>query len=484
MSQSLARVVEAGGLAAALLLPLWFNPYAHLPFEPAKIALFWAIAAAMALAWLGWRLLGLREHPLRPASDASLISASRVPGRWLCWMAVAYAGVVLVATAASINPLLSLWGERENPRGAFTILLGVIFFLLLVDVLRRPAQVTRLVRVLILASVPVIVYGFAQALGLDPLPWITNSVSPVHATLGRSNFLGAYLAMVAPWTLAFAVAGEEPAVRRRFMVIFALQSVCLALTLARGAWIGLTAGCVGFLTILALGWREPRLGLYAGIALIAGCAVLAAMTFVRLPGGREQAQAAGMSYPQLRAELTLRRGIIWQHALTLAPARWLLGYGPATFERVFSERYPPGTLYQGKDAVVDDPHNLLIERLAGHRPGRAHRLWRHRGRFLHGHSRRLATQARAVDRGAGCRGGRLDGRIPGAGAVQSRRRRAHRAVLAGTGHHGRPGQNGRHRPILKLKHCHVARRGQFAQLRDRIVAIPGGSLRSSRCLCH
>lgn len=362
MSQSLARAVEAGGLAAALLLPLWFNPYARFSFEPAKIALFWAITAFMALAWLGWRLLDRRERRLRPAIATDPMPSNRAPGRWLVWIAVAYAGVVLLATATSIDPRLSLWGRRDSSRGALTILAGVIFFVLLVDVLRRPAQVTRLVRLLILASVPAIVYGFAQALGLDPLPWITDSVSPVHATLGRSNFLGAYLAMVAPWTLAFAVAGEEPAVRRRFMVIFVLQSSCLALTLARGAWIGLIAGCVGFLAILALGWREPRLGLYAGIALIAGCVVLAAMTFVRLPDGREPAQAAGMSYPQLRAESTLRRGIIWQHALSLAPARWLLGYGPATFERVFSERYPPGTLYQGKDAVVDDPHNLLIER--------------------------------------------------------------------------------------------------------------------------
>ena len=362
MSQTLARAVEAGGLAAALLLPLWFNPYAHAPFEPAKIALFRTITAAMALAWLGWRLLAWRERRLVPAIDAGPIPASRAPGRWLVRMAVAYAGAVLLATATSMDPRLSLWGKSDNPRGALTLVAGVIFFLLLVDVLRQPAQVTRLVKAVILASVPVIVYGLAQGIGLDPLQWITDSVSPVHATLGRSNFLGAYLAMVAPWTLAFVVANEEPALRRRFAIILALQGACLALTLARGAWIGGTVGCVGFLTVLAIGWRERRLWLAAGIALAAGCGVLAAMTFVALPGGRAQAQSAGLPYPQLRAESTLRRGIIWQHALTLAPARWLLGYGPATFERIFSERYPPGTLYQGADAVVDDPHNLLIER--------------------------------------------------------------------------------------------------------------------------
>jgi O-antigen ligase len=169
--------------------------------------------------------------------------------------------------------------------------------------------------------------------------------------------------MVAPWTLAFAVAGEPPLVRRRFFALFALQAVCLALTLARGAWLGLTAGCVGFLVMLAYGWREPRLAWSAGAALVAGCAVLAAMTFLPLPASQEQTQAAGLSYPQLRVESTMRRSVIWQHAVGLAPPRWLVGYGPATFERVFSERFPPGTIYQGADAVVDDPHSWPIERL-------------------------------------------------------------------------------------------------------------------------
>jgi O-antigen ligase len=381
MRSALAAVVETGGLAAALLLPLWFNPYARVPFEPAKITLFWGIVAVMTLAWLGWRLSTLRRLSHSQTSPP-------VQGRPLLWATLAYASIVLFATAVSVNPMLSLLGTPDNPRGTVTILAGVLFFWLLADVLRRPAQVHRLVQVLILASVPVAVYGFAQALGLDPLPWITDSVSPVHGTLGRSNFLGAYLAMVAPWTLALVLLGSrygedaswEPSWRStlegrgvstfgaaarssRFVVVLILQVVCLALTLARGAWLGLTVGCVLFLLLLALRWRERRLWQAAGLALVVCCSVLAAMTFVRLPAGAEQAAAAGMNYPELRTESALRRSVIWQHALALVPARWPLGYGPATFEQVFSTRYPPGTLYQGRDAVVDDPHNLLLERL-------------------------------------------------------------------------------------------------------------------------
>lgn len=385
MRAALAAVVQGGGLAAALLLPLWFNPYARVPFEPAKIALFWVVTATMALAWLGQQVMGLAGRRSVAAGDAWQIWR-RVP--LLVCAAVAYAGVVLLATAISVDSRLSLWGTPDKPAGAVTLLAGVLFFLLLASVLRGSAQINRLVHVLILASVPVVVYGFAQALGLDPLPWITDSVSPVHATLGRSNFLGAYLAMVAPWTLALAVLGSrhgEDGARyvtdgfhdatdgsstsgfaagpAHFWIILILQVVCLALTLARGAWMGLTVGCVSLLVLLAIRWHQRRLWLAAGLALAVGAAGLAALTFVRLPAGTQQAAAAGMSYPELRVESAWRRSIIWQHALALVPQRWLLGYGPATFQPVFSSRYPPGTLYQGGDAVVDDPHNLLLERL-------------------------------------------------------------------------------------------------------------------------
>lgn len=363
MKAAPAAVARGGGLAAVLLLPLWFNPYARAPFEPAKAALFCLLTAAMAIAWLGGRLQGQRERAAPRAIR---------PGLLLAYAAAAYAGAVLLATAASVDPRLSLRGTDDKPLAAVTLAAGVIFFLALADGLRRPDQVLRLVKGLNVASVPVTIYGVAQALGLDPLPWISDSVSPVHATLGRSNYLGAYLAMVAPWTLALVLLSSrygagapstDGKTAWRLGIVLLLQVTCLALTLARGAWLGLIVGCAGLLALLASRWRERRLWLAAGLVLAVGAAALAALTFLRLPAGEERAAAAGLTYPALRAESAWRRSVIWQHALALAPQRWLLGYGPATFEQVFSARYPPGALYQGADAVVADPHNWLLDRL-------------------------------------------------------------------------------------------------------------------------
>jgi putative inorganic carbon (HCO3(-)) transporter len=234
---------------------------------------------------------------------------------------------------------------------------------------RAPEYARRLITALLLGSVAVAVYGLAQYVGLDPLPWITDSVSPVLSTLGRSNFLGAYLAMVIPFTLSRLAVCAAPGSRLRYGLVLALQAACLFLTMARGAWLGLVAGCAVFLGLLAYRWQSRRMLAAAGSALLVGAVLLAAMD--RLPQllqGRAQvanlSRASELSLPELRSISVETRAVIWEGTLALIPRRWPLGYGPGTFEGVFAAHYPPKLAQlAGPGLVIDDPHNLLLDQL-------------------------------------------------------------------------------------------------------------------------
>ena len=46
------KVIEAGWLAALILVPVFFNIYSARTFEPDKLTLMRSIALVMALAWL------------------------------------------------------------------------------------------------------------------------------------------------------------------------------------------------------------------------------------------------------------------------------------------------------------------------------------------------------------------------------------------------------------------------------------------------
>ena len=113
-----------------------------------------------------------------------------------------------------------------------------------------------LVRGALAEPLSIALYGVAQHLGLDPINWITDSVSPVLSTMGRSNFLGAYLAMVLPFSLSRILRPVDGTQRLRYAIILLLQMSCLLLTQARAAWLGFTVGCLLFLALLARRWRS------------------------------------------------------------------------------------------------------------------------------------------------------------------------------------------------------------------------------------
>jgi hypothetical protein len=74
--------------------------------------------------------------------------------------------------------------------------------------------------------------------GWQWLPLVSDARSPVYGTLGRSNFLGAYLALLLPLTLALLFTGRQRRQRTTLSVLLVGQVAVLAVTLARSATTG------------------------------------------------------------------------------------------------------------------------------------------------------------------------------------------------------------------------------------------------------
>jgi len=323
MKLACRRLIEAGWLAVVILLPLFFNPFTVLPFEPAKVALFWVVVAGMVAA-AGASLLA--EQKGSPSASFPRYQAILKPKfeNPLLLPVLIYAGAYLLATAASIDPVLSLWGSSHRPYGIATLLGTVIFFVLVAGALQRQEQVERLSKALLFGSVPVAFYGLVQYLGQDPLNWTTDSISPVLSTMGRSNFLGAYLAMVIPFTLSRLVTGDG-AWSPRYAVVLALQVACLLFTLARGAWLGFLGGCLLFLWLLASRWRSRGLLAVSIVVLLVGSWLFIYMymneaTPPLWASGKTTgvAQGSGPTFGELRVASTEDRIAIWRNTLGLA----------------------------------------------------------------------------------------------------------------------------------------------------------------------
>lgn len=346
------RALEAAWLAAAVAVPLTFNPWGYNSFELPKAALLRALVLLMGLAALVRAVEGQGGWKRRREGGSTPV----------LWPALGLGLVLALATALSINPRASLWGSYERQQGLLTLGAYLALFALTAVNLHTRAQVERLWGILVWGSAPVVAYGLLQAIGIDPLDWRTDAASPILSTVGRANFLGSYLVLVIP-----LAAGRLLSARRRWphLLLLAAQLACLALTQARGAWVGLgVAAATGLLAwAAALRDRRPALAAVALTALAAGFVIV-----LNLPGGplAPLARLPGLdrlaTLTQADAGSTAARLTIWRATLPLAAARPWLGYGPETMRTIFARVFPPQLVYyQGRHLTVDRAHNLWLD---------------------------------------------------------------------------------------------------------------------------
>ncbi len=419
------RVIEAGWLAAAMLTPLYFNVYSARVFEPDKLVLLRCIALLMAAAWLVRTVearSGVVVAPAGPRSRGELWRSLRaVP---LVPQVLLLVLVYLLATVISVVPRASFWGSYQRLQGTYSTLAYIVIFFLTWEGLRTRAQLERLLNAIVLASLPIALYGVLQHYGLDPLPWAGDVTDRVTGTLGNAIFIAAYLMMAAFLTLERLVArfrrllgGERSTLADAFMgatyaFILALQIVAIYFSKSRGPWLGLLAGAYAFMLIALVALRRsaaergPLTHREAGKAL--GFALLSPLVgvipaYVGLIVARRGRRWLWLSWC-LQAVLALGflvafnlpqsplaplrqvagigrlgqvfetesgtgrvRVLIWQGSVELLrsnPLRALVGYGPESMFVAFNSAYPPDLAhYESRQASPDRSHNETFDAL-------------------------------------------------------------------------------------------------------------------------
>ncbi len=197
------KIIEAGWLAAVIVVPLFFNIYSQRVFEPDKLTLLRSIAVIMSVAWVirgveDWRATqgeGDSDGPRVPFWQRVRETPLVLPTLFLIL-------VYLVSTATSVVPQVSFWGSYQRLQGTYTTLSYIVIFFLALQGLRTKRQLNRLITVMVLVSFPIALYALIQHFGLDPLPWGGNVTTRAAANMGNAIFVAAFLIMLVPLTLS------------------------------------------------------------------------------------------------------------------------------------------------------------------------------------------------------------------------------------------------------------------------------------------
>ncbi len=307
----------------------------HDPFEYPKVVLLHTaallIAGVGACAWL-----------------SRALSATRLDAEWrrdpLCWGVL---GLLLSALASTIWSE-SRWTSVVGADRSWLGLESVTAYAVLFFATRSCAESRRARRVLVAATLAgalvVCAYAGVQVVRLDPLAWDPDfGIRPI-GTLGRPNFLGAYLATVYPLAAWLALASWRTGRKGMALAAVALAVLCAllcALSLTRAVWLALGAAHLS----LAVGWlwageRAAARALVAAIPLAAGGLALAA-----LPHGAPLGEALPFAGERLASLASLSdepRIYIWRAALAMFLDQPVLGVGLDAFGVGFDRYREPG----------------------------------------------------------------------------------------------------------------------------------------------
>lgn len=347
-------VMLAGVLAVVAIVPLLVDPTSigYVYYAPKARAL-WVLGPLLALAWLGHAVL------LPCSIDRPVL----VP-------ALLFALAAAAATWGSVDSRWSLWGADWRNEGLLTLLAYVAVFL--ASSALSSLWLVRWWRTALLSGASAVaLYGVAQYAGYEWLirDWQRQGWWQAFSTTGNPNWLGAYMALVAPLALAAVVAAR----RRGDLALAAAALLLLYLTAlftwGRAAWLALAFALAITTALVLRRWRvlPVRRYLAALLCLVAVTALFLAPWSPLRPRG-PGSPAPGAAAPLARVQSAVERRdtstelrfYLWRKGTALLARRPLLGYGPEALVAVFPQRDPEKLRLLGT-IPVDKAHNETLD---------------------------------------------------------------------------------------------------------------------------
>ncbi len=281
----------------------------------------------------------------------------------------AYGLAVAVSFATSVDPGLSLWGERFQRQGLVPTLTYVALYGLARLAISDHRRFGSIVRSAAAGATFVAVYAVMQRAGLDPI-WDELPQGRVFSTIGQPNSLGAYLAMTVPLAVAAARLERRGATRGLWWTAVTILLVALLFTLSRGAYLAL-AVAIGVGAIPAARSRlrrRPRgLAVAAATGTVAVVAIIAVVpTFAEIG---DQGAARMFAAPDLRTGSVRDHLDLWKVAAEIVTDHPAVGTGPDTFPEAFDD-YRDDALDADRARRfapyrVESAHNIFLTAAAG-----------------------------------------------------------------------------------------------------------------------
>lgn len=347
---SLARWLRYLVYATAFVPLIIFSEYMS-PFHFGKVIVLRSMVEVMLVLYV---LLVWRDRSYLP------------PRHPILWGLLGFTGAFILTTITSVAPLQSFVGTLERMGGLWTFVHYIVYFVILISVMRTRAHWQSLIDVMIGVGVASAFYGFLQKTNLEFILG-SGDRQRIFGTIGNPALFAGYQILVA--YLAATLSFTRMVTAKRVLwyriasgiMIFAAMS-----TAVRGSLLAIVVATLAFL-LLASTYNKNKRAKRALLGFVAACAVFVffALTF------RDSLFVQGSPYLRRITDFSSSTFTVqtrfwaWDAGIkgwSDSPKTVLLGWGPENFNVPFSHYFNPKFFTgPGAETFFDRAHNMFVE---------------------------------------------------------------------------------------------------------------------------
>lgn len=264
---------------------------------------------------------------------------------FVCWL-------IISLIASEGNFAESLYGVTGRQNGTLTFLCLISFFLVVV-INVKDFSADKYIGLLTICGFAASLYGFIQALGLDPFDWI-NPYSPVFSFFGNPNFHSAFIGLtgVAMFSKILNVIRFSKVWLFYFCGIILVSFNLVAAKSQQGFFV-LAIGLI-VLTLIFLRKRNEKLFLSAlGASALGFIAIVADL--LRLSPWTPLFYEESISF----------RGDFWRVGYRIAASEPLFGVGLDGYRDYFRTFRDYGAYSRSPDSSISSAHNIFLDLASG-----------------------------------------------------------------------------------------------------------------------
>jgi len=330
-------------LYAVPFLALIFIEGFYFPFVITK-TVFFRLLMQLGLSFY-LLLLALDFKKYRPRFNLGLI------------LAAVFFLVHLAAAIFGYDFYRSFWSDFERMEGVVSLIYLAIYLFLLQIFLKEKSDWLFYIRLILISSVLVSLYGLAQKFNI--LPVFEAGIGRVTSTIGNAAFLAGYLLIAVGLGIYYYFNEARKNYKYLTLAATALNLIVLLLTSTRGAILGLAIGALVFLILNAI-FLSGKVRKISLIILLAVALTLGAFYFFRSNFAGSKIEFVNrMSTISLSDATVKNRLTVWNMALKDFKFHPVLGIGMENFEVIYNKYYRPDI----SENWFDRTHNVYLDQL-------------------------------------------------------------------------------------------------------------------------